>query len=450
MNQSTFPAGPSGYPVIGCFPQFVRDPIGFLHASARAYGTLTHVRMLGRDYYLVSDPQDIEELLVRQSNKIRKDEFTRRTLSRVLGKGLVTSEDELWRKQRRLVSFAFTPVRIRSYADVMVTCAARELQNWRAGSVFNLHEAMSRLTLDVVAATLFAAEVDDTARQVAHDISVFNEYLANSPEALLNLPLNLPTPRLRRFTAALRSMDGILFRLIAERRAQPQAGRDLLSALLEACDADGTRMNDQQLRDECVTLFIAGHETTALALVHAFHLLATHPEVERRFRAELTSVLGGRAPSYEDFKALPYTTAILKESLRLYPPVWVLGREVKEPLSLHGYALAPSAQLLFSPYIVHRDSRYFPEPEAFRPERWEALTDTQSETNLPKLAYFPFGGGPRVCIGNHFAMLEAVLLMAAVGQQVRFELQPRSQLQFSPAVTLRPKGSGVLARAHRL
>jgi cytochrome P450 len=268
-----------------------------------------------------------------------------------------------------------------------------------------------------------------------------NAFFASSPEALLKIPARVPTPRNRRFAKAMRELDGLLFRIIAERRKAPPRD-DLLGTLLAAQDDDGARMSDAQLRDEAITLFLAGHETTALALAHTLYLLARHPEIERKLHDELRTVLGDRLPTAADVRALPYTERVLKEAMRLYSPAWATGREVTEPVEIRGATMPRGAQVFLSQWVVHHDARWFPDPERFDPERFAP----ERIKALPRYAYFPFGGGPRICIGNHFAMMEATLMLALIVGRWQLALEPGQHLALAPSVTLRQRGPGLRVR----
>ncbi len=421
--------------------RFSRDPLDFLQWMRRDFGDVATVRMLGARWVLLSHPDDIEALLVRHASDLGRDDYTD-ILKRVLGEGLLTSDGELWKRQRKLISFAFTPKRIRGYAETMASVTARGLRKGREREVVNLHRTMSELTMEVVAEVLFGANV--TAADVAtveRSMHAYNDYLAQSPEAVLRLPDWVPTPRLVAVRRARDELDALVFRMIAERRASAPRD-DLLGAMLAAVDDDGSGMNDAQLRDETVTLFLAGHETTALALTHALVLLAKHPDVERRVVAEIDSVLGDREPTAEDVPRLQLVERVVKESMRLYPPAWVTGREIVRPFRLAGLDLEVGDQVLVSPWTAHRDPRFWPDPEAFDPDRFLPEPSRQR----PRFAFFPFGGGPRVCVGNHFAMMEAAILLAMFVRRFHVELLPFEELRFSPAVTLRPEGEGVRVR----
>jgi cytochrome P450 len=301
---------------------------------------------------------------------------------------------------------------------------------------------MSRVTMEVVADVLFGSGIPTEDYETVRDaMEVVNEFFANSPEAMLKIAPWVPTPRNVRMKRAVAQIDELIYRIIAKRRAG-DARDDFLGTLLTAQDDDGARMDDKQLRDEAVTLFLAGHETTALALAHTLFLLSTHPDVERRLYAELSEVLAGRAPTAADVKALPYTERVLKESMRLFPPAWTTGRAALEDVEIGGHRVPKGAQILVSQWVVHRDPRWFPNPEGFDPDRWLP----ERAKDLPRFAYFPFGGGPRVCIGNHFAMMEATLLLAVVMQRWQIELMPGQRLELKPSVTLRQKGPGLSVR----
>jgi cytochrome P450 len=369
-----------------------------------------------------------------------RDEYVE-ILQRTLGMGLLTSDGELWKRQRKLMAQAFTPKRIRTYAETMVKVTDAGL-TWRDGDEVNLHQEMSRLTMEVVAEVLFGANIGQgEVQRVRESMEVINEYYANSWEAVLKLPNWVPTPRNVRVNRAIEELDGLIYQIIAQRRAGEKRD-DLLGTLIDALDEGGAGMTDQQLRDESITLFLAGHETTALALAYTLYLLGKYPEVEKRVVAELDEVLGGRLPTAADVKQLPYLDRVVKESMRLYPPAWTTGREAMDEFELRGVRIPKGSQLLMSEWVVHRDPRWFPNPEAFDPDRWEP----EKVAGMPRYAYFPFGGGPRVCIGNHFAMMEAMLMLAIIVQRHHLELVPGQRLELAPSVTLRPKGPGVRAR----
>ncbi len=420
--------GPPGRLGLRNLARFTRDQLAMLRDVAQTYGDVARVELLGQAYYLVSHPDDVEAVLVKHARVMLRDRHSV-VLERALGKGLLTSDGETWKRQRRLMAQAFVPRRIQSYGAAMAGVTDAGLRRWRDGAEINIHQEMSRLTMEVVADVLFGSGLtpEEVAR-VRDAMETVNEFFANSPEAVVLLPAWVPTPRNRRMNAAVASLDALIYQIIARRRAgEPRD--DLLGTLLAAQGDDGARMTDGQLRDEAMTLFLAGHETTALALAHTLYLLSTHPEVAERLHAELDAVLGDRLPGAEDARALPFTERVLKESMRLYPPAG-------------GFRIPKGAQILASPWVVQRDARWFPDPERFDPDRWEA----QRGKEIPRFAYFPFGGGPRVCIGQHFAMLEATLMLAVIARRWRVALLPGQQLTFKPSVTLRQAGDGLRAR----
>jgi len=347
----------------------------------------------------------------------------------------VTSEGEFWRRQRRLAQPAFHRQRISSYGDVMVQYAERAIAAWKAGENRDLARDMTRLTLEIVVKTLFNSDVSNDADHIGQILSGLVKPFASQATLKWILDNRLPTPGHRRYFNAVSQIDRIVFRIIAERRASGHDVGDLLSMLLEAQDEDGSQMSDAQLRDEVMTLFLAGHETTALSLSWSWYLLATHPDAEQKFHAELAEVLGGRAPNVSDLTKLKYTAMIEKEAMRLYPLANEVGREEIEETEIGGYRVPKGTQLFAFQWVTHRDPRYFDEPDAFKPERWTAENSEQ----IAKYAYFPFGAGPRQCIGNYFAMMEIVLLLATIGQRFRFALDPEHKVEVLPVLSLRPR-----------
>ncbi len=435
--------GPSGTLGVRNLVRFVRGQLPWLRSVAVEHGDVVPMKMLGVPWFIVSHPDDIERILVKDARVMKRDAGID-IVRRVLGHGLLTSEGDLWKRQRKLMSQAFSPKRIADYATAMVRVGDVALGRWRDGATTNLHREMSRLTMEVVADVLFGASMDAaTVGAVGGAMEVANEFFSGSPEAMLRVPKWVPTPRNVRMNRAVATLDRVVYDIVARRREHDgEARTDLLATLLGARDDDGSGMSDLQLRDEVMTLFLAGHETTSLALAHALYLLSLNPAAERRLHAEVDEVLGGRLPTADDARALPFTDWVLKETMRLYPPAWATGRETTEPYELRGHAIPVGAQLMASQWIVHRDARWYPDPERFDPERWSPAR----AKDIPRYAYFPFGGGPRVCIGNHFAMMEAALLLAMIVQRFRVELLPGEKLELAPAVTLRQKGEGLRVR----
>jgi cytochrome P450 len=435
------PDGPKGHYGVRNTVRFASDPLVWLRNVAERYGDVVSTRVLGRPWFILSHPEDIERVLVKEA-RIMKREDGVAIIRRVLGQGLLTSEGDLWKRQRKLMAQAFSPKRINEYAAAMVRVTDESLDEWRTGQTANLHQEMSRVTMKVVADVLFGASMaPGDVEAVGSALEVVNEFFSGSVEALLRVPKWVPTLRNVRVNRAMATLDQVVYGILARRRGGEQKD-DLLGTLLSARDDDGAGMSDAQLRDEVMTLFLAGHETTSLALAHTLYLLSKHPAIEQRLYAEIASVLHGRLPSADDVRALPFAEAVIKETMRLYPPAWATGRENLEPFELRGTMIPAGAQLISSQWIVHRDARWFPNPEGFDPERWSP----ERAKEVPRYAYFPFGGGPRICIGNHFAMMEATLLLTLIVQRFRVELLAGERLDLRPAVTLRQKGPGLRVR----
>jgi cytochrome P450 len=430
------PAGPPGRWLLGHTPDFSRDQLGFVRRLARGYGDVVPLRFPPFRAVYLNRPHLIEEVLVARSRSFVKSLALRRA-GVLVGNGLLVSEGQRWRRQRRLMQPAFHRQRVAGYGREMVDLTEGLLAGWRDGAVRDIQPEMMGLTLRVACKTLFGAEVAGDAAEVGAAFTTALECLQARISGLqLLLPDGVPTPTMLRLRRAVRRLDRLVYRLIAERRASCRDEGDLLSLLMQAQDAaDGTGMTDRQLRDEVMTLVLGGHETTALALTWTWYRLAQHPTAEARLHAELAAVLGGRPPAAADATRLPFTNAVVAEALRLYPPVWALGREATEATTVGGYPLRKGTVVLLSPWAMHRDPRYFAEPDAFRPERWiDGLAQW-----LPRFAYFPFGGGPRQCIGNTFALLEATLVLATIAQRYRLVLEPGQHVVAAPVGTLRAR-----------
>jgi len=435
-KQLTNPPGPKGTLIQGVMPEFTRDSLAFI-MRCREYGDVVRMRFLYQTVYFLYNPADIETVLSTNAKNFMKARTLRTPFfQRLVGNGLLTSEGEEWRRQRRLAQPAFHRQRISGYGDVMVEFAQRLTATWQDGQERDIYRDMMRLTLEIAAKTLFNADVSGDADKVRNVLSEMVKPFAAQATLKWILDNRLPTRAHRNFFAAAKEIDEIVYRIIRERRASGHDQGDLLSMLLVAHDEDdGSQMTDRQLRDEVMTIFLAGHETTALTLSWTWYLLAQDSEVERKFHAELDEVLRGRPATVADLPRLKYTEMIAKESMRLYPPAFGLGREAIEECEIGGYRIPAKSQVFTFQWAMHRDPRYFAEPDQFRPERWtEEFTDA-----LPKYAYFPFGGGPRACIGNYFAMMEIVLVLATLGQQFKFPLAPDHQVSLMPAMSLRPK-----------
>jgi cytochrome P450 len=429
--------------VLGSARALAQDILGFLLELGRRYGDVSCAKVGLSELYMLNDPALVEEVLVGRHRECVKDYGTR-LLIPLVGHGLLTAEGEPWRRQRKLAAPPLQPKRIASYAQTMVECAARELASFRDGELREIHVDMMRLTLEIVGKTLLGFDTRADAERVSDVIEAVMDYMdkqMNSPEGML--PQWIVTPDRFRFRMAIRELDAIIYRIMARCRAQGTDVDHLLARLMDARDESGEALHDVQLRDEAVTMLLAGHETTALTLTYACYLLARHPAAAARLRQELDQRLGERLPGIEDLPELPYLDAVVKETLRLYPPAYLLGREVAKPFEIGGYPLEVGQQLMFSPYVMQREARFFPQPIRFLPERW-----LDPALDRPRFAYFPFGGGPRICIGNHFATMEAALVLAVITQQVELAPKPGYQLGLHPVVTLRP-ADGVPMRVTR-
>jgi len=445
-----YPPGPSS----DGLQAMATNQLAFCRHITRQYGDFVPVRFGLRRGVFINHPDYVETVLVTQSAKFIKSLALRRS-RRLLGNGLLTSEGEFWRRQRRLAQPAFHRQRIAAYAGTMVDATTQVIDEWRDGRTVDAHAEMMRLTLDIVCDTLFGTDIGPRAAEVGHAVTVGQQaFTRRIMTWRFFLPDTFPLPGNLPFIRAANRLDEIVYGIIAERRAQRARGEDrpdLLSMLLAAQAEDGSQMSDKQLRDECMTLFLAGHETTALALSWAWYLLSQNPDAEASLYAELDSVLGGRLPTLADLPSLPFTEAVVSESMRLYPPAYVMGREAKEDVHLGDYRVPKGMLVLMSQWVMHRDHRYYDAPEFFRPQRWlsgnaplspgSALKRplTPSGEPLPRFAYFPFGGGPRLCIGNQFAMMEAILLLATIAQRYRLRLVPGFEVEPWTGITLRPK-----------
>ncbi|MGA2213905.1 MAG: cytochrome P450 [Bryobacteraceae bacterium] len=431
------PPGPKNAPIVGNLRPFRSNPLGFLTRAASEYGDLVYFRVVRQHMYLVNHPDYVREILVaNQGNFIKSRALQRAKV--LLGEGLLTSEGQHHLRQRRLVQPAFHRERLAGYAAAMSECAVRWRERWQAGSTLDISTEMPHLTLSVVAKTLFSADVQSEASEIGEAMTTVLQMFR-----LLLLPFSeymekLPLPYVRRFEKARARLDATIYGLIRERRASGKDTGDLLSMLLFAQDEekDDARMSDEEARDEALTLFLAGHETTANALTWSWYLLSQHPEVERRLHAEIDQVLRGRAPELADVAELRYAEMVLAEALRLYPPAWAIGRMAVGRFELGGFEIPAKSICILSPYLVQRDARWFDDPEKFDPGRWTA----EAREGRPKFSYFPFGGGARVCIGERFAWMEGVIVMAAIAQKWRLRLAPDQRAEPLPLITLRVKG----------
>jgi cytochrome P450 len=434
------PPGPKSRSIIGNFPMGSKDPLAIFSAWAREYGDIFHYRFLNRHIYFLNHPDLIKEVLVTQSPNFIKG-LAVQANRRVFGKGLVSNDGASWAQQRRLIQPAFHRSRIETYAGFMVSYTERMLSTWHDGEARDVHQDMMRLTLEIVAKALFSVEIASDKDRVAAALDTLLNFSTGGRMIVPELLRRLPTPGNLRYQRAIAELDDIVYTLIRNRQAAPNPdpaapqNHDLLATLLEARYEDGSPMPTQQLRDEVMTLLLAGHETTAVSLSWTWLLLANHPEVEQKLWAELRTVLNGRSPTLQDLSALPYTERVVKEAMRLYPPVWALTRTPLKDFEIAGYRVPAGSPVLMSQWVAHRDPRFYDEPERFLPDRW---LDQRYKT-APRFTYFPFGGGPRVCIGSSFATTEAALVLATIAQQFQLRLRSNAPVETVPSITLRPR-----------
>jgi cytochrome P450 len=430
------PPGPKGHYLLGNLAAVSSDWLGFYSRCVKEHGDVVRLRYLHVPICLVIHPRDIEYVLVTNPGNFTKS-ADYRALARVLGNGLLTNEGKEWQHQRSLIQPAFRRENILSYAPVMTHAAERMLDSWADGQERNVHEDMMVLTLEIVAQCLFGAEVTEVAARVGQAMKVVTDrFLIDAGQALL-VPFDLPNFLVPARRRAISDLNKIISNILHERRASNEAREDLLGTLLRVRDSEGRPMSDVQLRDELMTLFLAGHETTAIALSWTCFLIAQNPEIEAKLVEELREVIGQREPTIEDVPRLRYTEMILKESMRLYPAVWGIGRRAIADCEIGGYRVAAGTNIFIFQFLTQRDSRFFSDPDTFDPERWRE--DPVRLGKIPRFSYFPFGGGPRVCVGASFAMLEATLLLAMIQRRFHLELIPGHSVKPVASVTLRPQ-----------
>jgi cytochrome P450 len=432
-TRKKFPPGPSEVLKRWSFGPLNNNPLEYFTGIAREYGDIAGLRILNFKTIFINHPDLIEEVLVANARMYTKGRVLRAN-RHVFGEGLLTSEGDFWLRQRRLSQPAFHRARIASYAATMVEYAQRMMEDWRSGEERDVHREMLRLTLQIVGKTLFDADVERDAQEVGKSLELLLEIGANFRRTIF-VPHWLPTPANLRVKREVAQIEKIIYRIISERRASGRDAGDLLSMLLAAQDEDGSRMTDKQLRDETITLFLAGHETTASTLSWTWWLLAQNPAVEAKLHQELDAVLGDRAPTLDDLPKLVYAGHVITESLRLYPAAWGLARLAVEDHEIAGYPVTRGMGVTMAQWVVHRDPRWYDAPEEFQPERWE----NDLLKRLPRFAYFPFGGGPRQCIGNTFALMEATLILATIARKFRLRLVADHPVVPLASITLRPR-----------
>lgn len=417
-----------------------QDPLRFFRSLAEEYGGLYKVNLLGRSFYLVSEPDYVKHILQENNrNYIKGDSVEPARI--LVGYGLATSDGDLWLTQRRLMQPAFHRKRLASLGKLMTDTAEQHLSTWEdhreSGDPIDLVDEMMALTLQIIVSTMFTKDISEEVGELGEAFTEVLRFIDQRSFGSMGLPIWMPTPKNLRAKRAIETIDRIVYRVAEERRGKEEQYEDLLSMLLLARDADtGEGMSPRQLRDEIVTIFFAGHETTALTLTWTLHELFRNPEVEEKLRAEVESVLDGRTPTVEDLKDLRYTRMVLDEALRRYPAAWVFIRQSVEEDVIDGFRIPADSDVILSPYVTHHLPEYWDEPDEFRPERF----DPDSEHPSHPMAYYPFGGGPRLCIGRDFALMEATLLLPMILQRYRLHPTPDYHAEAIPMVTLRPKG----------
>jgi len=439
---------PPGLPLVGHLIGMVRDPLGMMTKGLRDHGEVVLYRFGPYRYFVLSGPDVARHVLVdRPENYVKSKNY--RGLKVVLGNGLVTSEGEFWKRQRKLAQPAFHHKRLAGFAETMAHYTSDMLMRWAtidATRSFDIHDEMTRLTFRIVGKTLFDVDLHQESDSISERIRIVIDWAQKYAESVVRLPPWVPTPSNLAFGRAKRALDRLVFGIIEERRKDRRDHGDLLSMLMEVTDESGDgRMDNQQLRDEVMTLIIAGLETTANALAYTFHLLSQHPGVSRQLEQEIDRVLGDRAPSFEDLPRLEYTGWVVQESMRLLPPVWNVERDALDDDVIGGYSIPKGSTVAIAAYTLHRNPRHWDNPEGFDPERFSPARSKDRN----KHAYLPFGGGPRVCIGNAFAMMEAKLILATVVQRYRLTLIPGFRLELDPSITLRPRSGIPMTRRER-
>lgn len=440
-NNMRRPPGPRGRWFISNVPDLSRDPLDFYFRIREDYGDVVRLTALpGFYWYFVAHPASVEHILQTNQQNYLKARAFKKTFGMLLGEGLFTSEGGLWRRQRRLAQPAFQRQRLAMLASVMTDATERMLVRWgeyqRRGESFDIAAEMTHLTLEIAGRTLFSIDISEKANRFGTALRDAFEYIDYRMSYPITLPPFLPTPRNRRFKKAKGALDDIVHTIIRERRSRREDKGDLLSMLLLARDEDtGEGMTDEQLRDEVLTILVAGHETIATALAWTWYVLAKNPEVATNLRFELEKTLRGRSPTHEDLPKLIYTRMIFEEVMRLYPPAWVMMRQAREGDTINGYDIPPKALIVISQYVTHRHPDFWEEPAKFEPERFTV----ERAGRRPRFAYFPFGGGSRQCMGNNYAMMEAQLVLASVAQSFHPQLVAREEVDIEPSFTLRPK-----------
>ncbi|PSP73515.1 cytochrome P450 [Halobacteriales archaeon QH_9_66_26] len=433
---STQPPGPQDLPVLGNTHRYSRDPFTFIETLTRSYNGLSTFTLGSERTYLVTDPTDVERVLVSEASRFRKAQTMRTgSIDDLLGDGLLMSGGEFWQRQRQRAQPAFAPGRVANFGETISGYAEAMLDGWDEGDVVAIDPAMARITVKVIVSVMFGTELDDpTTETVQNNLEPLGKMFEPKAAQFL-LPEWVPTRERIEFERAVDNLEGVLDSLVRQRRGTEDGEMDLLSILLRA-QGEVDEVTDELVRDELMTMLLAGHDTTALSLTYTWYLLAQHPEIERRVHDEIDDVLGGEPPTADDVRDLDLTERVIQEAMRLYPPVYTIFREPSEDVRLGGYDVPEGSLVMLPQWGVHRDPRWYDDPETFDPDRW--TNDRASDR--PNYAYFPFGGGPRHCIGKHLSMLEAQMILATVARSYRLRLAPEqsADLDFAPSLTMHP------------
>lgn len=440
MVTTTIP-GLTSRQLLGQLRRVQSDTLGFLMDCVQTYGDLVSFQAGPTTAVLVNQPEGVRHILQDNARNYSKDTVQYNALSTITGRGLLTSDGDLWFRQRRLEQPAFSRPRLAALDTFVVPAVQRLLDHWEThlptGQSIDVDQHMMQVTLEIVGKALFSIDLSNQAPALTSAVLTTLDHIVHRARNPISLPAFLPTRRNLRFRAALSTLDATVYDLMAARKEAGDPGEDMLGMLMKARDEEtGQPMSERQVRDEVITLLIAGHETVASALTWTFHLLAANPGARQRLENEVHSVLGGRLPTTADLPNLPYTGWVFSEALRLYPPAWLITRKALAEDHLDGHTLAPGTLIILSPYVLQRAPVYWPEPERFLPERFEP----SAEKARPRYAYIPFGGGPRLCIGSNFAQIEAQLILAMVAQRFRLDPAPRAAVIPDPLVTIRPRG----------
>lgn len=435
-----------GLPLLGNYPEHQKDRLSLYSRAVQQYGDVVQINFGPFPIILFNDPEYARLILVEYADDFNKGEYMHNAFRPAIGNGLFISEGAVHRQQRKLMAPSFQPRHIKNYADAMVNYSERIQQTWHEGEMIDVAKEMTHLAMSIIGKVLFDVDVFTESDELGGAMTAVLAHISHVLSNLYSLPLNWPTKHNRQTQQAITTLRNRMRQMIEERQTSDVERDDFLSILLRARDEEGNQMSEEQAIDECLTLFGAGHETTATALAWTWYVLTQHPDIYAQVQQEVDTVLQGRSPTYNDLVNLPYCFQVFKETLRLYPPAYVVSRSALHDIELDGYMVHKGETVIVSTYTMHRRSDFYPDPETFDPERFTP----EREKQLPRYAYLPFGAGPRICIGNHFAMMEGHLLLATLAQRVTFELVSGQKIVPDPqkTITIRPT-SGVKVKVHR-